>query len=159
MEIWDAYDGRGEKIEDVKLVRGEPIPDGMFHLVCDILVKHADGTYLLMQRDPRKTHGGMWEASAGGSALAGESALEAAKRELREETGVDGVELKEAGRHIDAHTKSIYVAFTCVTDRDKDDITLQEYETVAYKWVSGAELLGMSPDELLSTKIQKYVEI
>ncbi len=40
-----------------------------YHLVCDIIVRHSDGTYLLMQRGYRKPYGGMWEASAGGSAL------------------------------------------------------------------------------------------
>lgn len=41
-----------------------------------------------MQRDHRKHLGGMWEASAGGSALQGEKPLECAQRELFEETGV-----------------------------------------------------------------------
>ena len=57
------------------LIRGEAIPDGFYHLVSDIIVKHVDGTYLLMQRDIRKNYGGMWEATAGGSALKGEGPL------------------------------------------------------------------------------------
>ena len=44
--------------------------------------------YLLMQRDLRKHHGGEWKVSAGGSALQGENGLEAAIRELKEETGI-----------------------------------------------------------------------
>ena len=54
------------------------IPDGFYHLVCEIIVKHTDGTYLLMQRDLNKHYGGMWEATAGGSAVAGENPLECA---------------------------------------------------------------------------------
>ena len=42
------------KIDNVTLVRGENIPDGMYHLVGEIIVKHKDGTYLLMQRDYKK---------------------------------------------------------------------------------------------------------
>ena len=41
-----------------------------------------------MQRDFRKHLGGKWELTAGGSALQGETALECASRELREETGI-----------------------------------------------------------------------
>ena len=80
MERWDAYDRNFRKVEGVTLIRGEPIPEGLCHLVCDVLVRHCDGTYLLMQRDRRKHYGGMWEATAGGSALQNETPMECAVR-------------------------------------------------------------------------------
>ena len=85
MELWDAYDGEFRRIQGVSLVRGEPIPAGIYHLVCEVLVRHTDGSYLLMRRDPRKHHGGLWESTAGGSALQGEAPLDCARRELRTE--------------------------------------------------------------------------
>ena len=88
MELWDAYDKDFRKIQGITLIRGEAIPEGIFHLVCDVIVRHADGSYLLMQRDKRKHFGGMWEATAGGSAIQNESPLECAARELQEETGI-----------------------------------------------------------------------
>lgn len=33
MELWDAYDTNLNKIKYKTLVRGEAIPDGMYHLV------------------------------------------------------------------------------------------------------------------------------
>ena len=143
MEIWDAYDKDLNRIEGKTLVRGEEstFPDDVFHLVCEILVKHKDGTFLLMQRDPQKAYGSLWEASAGGSALKGESPLEAAKRELKEETGIVSNELTEVGRVVSPETHSIYVDFFCETDCDKDSILLQEGETVAYQWAERDELL------------------
>lgn len=51
MEIWDAYNSFFTKIEGKTLIRGETIPDGMFHLVVAVLVRHTDGSYLLMKRD------------------------------------------------------------------------------------------------------------
>ncbi|EFM29673.1 hypothetical protein HMPREF9352_1049 [Streptococcus gallolyticus subsp. gallolyticus TX20005] len=69
MELWDAYDAHLNVIEGQILVRVEKIPCGVYHLVSEVIVKHSDGTYLLTQRDPRKNLGGMWEATAGGSAL------------------------------------------------------------------------------------------
>ena len=69
VELWDAYDAQMNKIEDVVLVRGEPIQSGIYHIVCEIMVEHVDGTYLLMKRDLNKHFGGMWELTAGGSAL------------------------------------------------------------------------------------------
>ena len=88
MELWDAYDKDFRKIQGITLIRGEAIPEGTFHLVCDVIVRHTDGSYLLMQRDKRKHFGGMWEATAGGSAIQNESPLECAARELQEETGI-----------------------------------------------------------------------
>ena len=100
IEIWDAYDKYFNIIDGVQLVRGEEIDEGIYHLVCDIIVRHTDGTYLLMQRDFKKHFGGMWELTAGGSALAGETPFECAIRELREETGIISSDLKEIKRNI-----------------------------------------------------------
>lgn len=75
MELWDAYDEKFNKINGMVLERGNALPDGIYHMVCDIAVKHIDGTYLLMQRDWGKHFGGMWELTAGGSALLGETAV------------------------------------------------------------------------------------
>lgn len=58
-EIWDAYDKQFHKIENTKLIRGQNIPAGMYHMVGEIIVKHKDGTFLLMQRDFNKHLGGM----------------------------------------------------------------------------------------------------
>lgn len=158
MELWDAYNEHFEKIENKTLVRGEKIPEGLFHLVCDIIVRHIDGTYLLMQRDYRKHYGGMWEATAGGSALKGETPLECAKRELKEETGIIASNLIEVGKVTEEHHRSIYVEYLCVTNWNKDNITLQDGETIAYKWVSKDELINMKKSELVTERMQKFIE-
>lgn len=155
MELWDAYNKDFEKVNGTTLIRGEMIPNGLYHLVCDVLVKQTDGTFLLMQRDPRKHFGGMWEATAGGSALLGESPLECAKRELAEETGIISSQLTKVGTVISKDT--IYVEFLCITDWNKNDITLQDGETVAYRWVSREVLLHMKKDELVTERMQKFI--
>lgn len=156
MELWDAYDRDGHKVQGVTLIRGEKIPNGFLHLVCDIIVRHADGSYLLMQRDPRKHFGGLWEATAGGSALRNETALECAIRELREETGIQSDTLTEVGRVVTQDT--IYVEFLCVTNCEKNAVTLQAGETVAYRWVSRDELVTMKKTELVTERMQRYIE-
>lgn len=158
MEIWDAYNSDFEKIEGKQLVRGESIPEGLFHLACDILVKHTDGTYLIMQRDLRKSYGGMWEATAGGSALKGETPLESAIRELREETGIVVSELTEVGRVVDNQKRTVYVEYLCITDWYKENVTLQERETIAFKWVSRDELINMKNNQLLTERMQNFID-
>lgn len=156
MEIWDAYDKEFRKIPHLLLIRGEAIPEGVFHLVCDIIVRHEDGSYLLMQRDKRKHFGGMWEATAGGSALQNESSYECAVRELREETGIVSDNLTEVGR-VRSHD-TIYVEYLCITKCKKDCIALQEGETIDYKWVSKSELVSMKKSELVTERMQTFID-
>ena len=158
MEIWDAYDAKLNKIDETSLIRGEEIPDGMFHLCCEITVRHKDGTYLLMQRDERKHFGGMWEATAGGSALQGEDPMTCAQRELLEETGISSDELVEIGRILHHGHKTYYVDYLCVTDIDKNSVVLQDGETSAYKWVTASELRKMSRDELATQRQISFIE-
>ena len=156
MEVWDAYDKDLVKIDGVTLIRGETIPEGIFHLVCDIIVRHADGSWLLMQRDGRKPFGGMWEATAGGSALKGESPAQCAARELREETGIAPDSLKELGRVRTRDT--VYVEYLCVTNCKKDSVRLQEGETAAWQWVSSSALVSMPESELVTHRIQRFID-
>lgn len=156
MELWDAYDSRLNKVDDITLVRGEVIPDGLYHLVSEIIVKHKDGTYLLMQRDFAKHLGGKWEATAGGSALLGETPIVCAKRELYEETGIRAESITEIGVMVHDIHKTYYVEFLCVTDCDKDSIKLQKGETISYRWVTEEELLEMNCDTLATTRIQEF---
>lgn len=155
MEIWDGYliDGT---LANHDLVRGEPIPEGMYHLVSEILVRHADGDYLLMQRDLRKEGWpGCYEATAGGSALKGEDAPACARRELREETGITANSLIEIGRHVSRET--IYHQYLCVTDCDKASVTLQEGETMSYKWIGEKEFITfVNSGEMIASQKERY---
>ena len=158
MELWDAYDAHLNVIKGQTLVRGKKIPKGVYHLVSEVIVRHQDGAYLLTQRDSRKNLGGMWEATAGGSALQGESPLECVKRELREETGILTDDFVEVGRVLHQRHQTYYVNYLCHTDVDKDSIVLQEGETSAYKWVTTEELRQMSREELATQRIQNFIE-
>lgn len=152
-ELWDAYDRDFNKIEGVTLKRGEPFAEGVYHLCCEIIVKHTDGTYLLMQRDLRKPFGGMWEITAGGCAQMGEDPLSAAIRELKEETGVDAENIKEIKRIFTESEHSHTYQYLCITDCPKDSVTLQEGETIAYRWVKRDTVLKIADKEISSLKL------
>jgi len=139
MEIWDAYKEDGS-LAGSDLIRGNPIPLGLYHLVCEVLVQHIDGSYLLMQRDFNKNgYPGMFEATAGGSALKGETPESGAIRELCEETGIVTKSLSSIYRFISKDT--IYCGFLCISDCDKSSIILQKGETISYLWLHKNEFL------------------
>lgn len=155
MEIWDGYLENGE-LAGCELVRGEPIPQGLYHLVSDVLVRHTDGDYLLMRRDPEKpNHGGAFESTAGGSALKGEDDISCAKRELFEETGITADDLERIGRYVSGN--AIYCLFLCVTDQDKSSVRLQEGETVSYKWLSEKDFIAfVNSGEMIGAQRERY---
>lgn len=142
MERWDAYDARGRYTGET-LVRGEDIPNGRYHMVCEALVRHADGDYLLMRRHPKKqAYPGYLEATAGGSALCGEDALACMRRELQEETGIIGATLTLLAQSRDDDENALFFSYLAVTDCPKESIVLQEGETVDYVWMSEQEFVA-----------------
>lgn len=150
MELWDAYKEDGT-IAGCNLVRGQAIPKGLFHLVSEVIVRHEDGMFLLMQRDIKKpNYPGLYEASAGGSALAGESPYAAAIRELKEETGIEATELDQIYKFISRDT--IYYGYLCKTNCDKDSIKFQQGETISYLWLTKEEFFEFIESD-------KYVQI
>ena len=51
MEIWDLYDEQGRKTgETWERSRAMEIPEGRYHIVCDILIRHKDGEFLLSRQ-------------------------------------------------------------------------------------------------------------
>ena len=147
MEVWDAYDRQGVKA-GTDLIRGEEIGEGLYHLVCEVVVRHVDGDYLLLQRDFRKeAYPGFEEIGAGGSALKGETPLQGALRELREESGIQAGELREIYRVVNDKSHSIHHGYLCETDAPKDSVVLQEGETISYRWISKKELVDFFNSE------------
>ena len=84
--------------------------------------------------------------------IQGESPLECAIRELREETGIVCSDLKELKRVVHDGHHSLFVEYLCVTKCDKNSIVLQEGETVDYKWVNREDILKMGEDTLASSR-------
>ncbi|MBR4443241.1 MAG: NUDIX domain-containing protein, partial [Clostridia bacterium] len=101
MEYWDLYDENLRPLGRTHR-RGEPMEPGTYHIGVDVWVINARGEILLTLRAPEKEDlPNEWENTCG-SALAGETAVEAAMRELREETGIlaGPDELQEFARRV-----------------------------------------------------------
>jgi len=87
VELWDVLDHNREKTGKI-IRRGDPFQPGEYHLVVFAFLKNLKGEFLISKRAPTKMFPNHWDFPAG-SALSGETSLEAVKREVREEVGLD----------------------------------------------------------------------
>lgn len=140
MELWDAYTRDGIKT-NIKVQKGSKMPEGLFHIIVETLVKHEDGTYLVMQRDFSKAeYPGKYEGSAGGSVISGETKIEGAIREVAEETGLIIARVFPTYYFVYEHSGAInqgYIAYI----KGPKDITYLKGETINHKWLTLDELM------------------
>ncbi|MFD2831243.1 NUDIX hydrolase [Corticicoccus populi] len=137
MEIWDAYDSNGKK-QSMELLRGESIPPGSYHLVSEVVILNKGTHYLAMQRDTRKTYPGLYEISAGGSVLKGETSREGAVREAGEETGIHIEDMELKYITVSEAQQTIYHCYKADVDVEKEAVQLQDGETMGYQWIERA---------------------
>lgn len=149
-ELWDLYDIDRRPLNRT-IQRGEALPEGTYHLAVGIAVFNTKGDILLTQRAQVKSqYPSCWEIP-GGCAQAGETSLEAACRELREETGIvvqpgELVPLLREllpGAHLDM--------FAVTKDVPLSQLALQPGETTAAQWLPFGEWLGRVGDGLYLT--------
>ena len=134
MEYNDIYD-KNRKLTGRTHLRGTPWQKGEYGLVACVWVHDGHGHLLLTKRAPEKSFPGTWENS-GGAVQAGETSLQAIKRELFEETGIqasDGeFELIDSGMDGNTHFDYYCLKRNCPIEK----IVLLPGETVDVMWAS-----------------------
>lgn len=135
MEKWNLYNEERQPLNRTHN-RPEPMTMGEYHVVVSIWTVNSQNEILTTLRHPQKDkYPNFWENTAG-SVLAGETSKQGAVRELFEETGikVNEEELYFLG------TKKEKTAFVDVymvrKDVKREELVMQEGETVDAKWVS-----------------------
>ena len=88
MELWDLYD-KDKNLTGKTHQRGTWIEDGYYHLAVHVWIKNKEGKYLISRRDKTREAYPLMLECPGGSVLAGETSLEGAIRETKEEVGID----------------------------------------------------------------------
>lgn len=86
-ERWDLYNR--DMILVRSMLRGQPIPPGLYHPTVEVIPTDGHGHFLVTQRAPGKREALTYEFTAG-SVLSRETNAQAAIRELHEETGIPG---------------------------------------------------------------------
>lgn len=140
MEYIDIYNEKKQKTGAVK-PRRAGLDKGEFALVVHICVINSEGKMLIQQRSPdKKIYAGVWDLSAGGFVMSGETAGQAAKRELEEELGVS-----DCGAMQYLFTEPFRQIFDDMflvrLDRSAEDFRLQKEEVSCVRWASLDEIL------------------
>ncbi|MDR0272182.1 MAG: histidine phosphatase family protein [Clostridiales bacterium] len=142
-ELWDILDenrcltGRTIRRGDADKMK----PDE-YKLTVFIWILTSDGKLLITQRAPNKGSPGMWE-NTGGSAVAGDSSLTAAVKEVKEETGLT-LQPENGKIIVTGKLKNVFFdVWLFKQDIDLKDIVLQEGETTGAKLVSFSEIETM----------------
>lgn len=147
-EIWDLYNSKKQPTGRTML-RGEEIPAGCYHLAVHIWPVNHKGEFLIQKRAATvQWKPNIW-AVTGGSAVAGEDALTAAMRELREELGYHArkEEMKELACL--KRSNSFCSVYAVSIDRPAEDFVLQSEEVSEVRWCSAAKISRMVGEGVL----------
>ena len=159
MEMWDLYD-RHRILTGEIIARGQPLPEGRYHMVVHVVVFDGAGRMLIQQRQPFKEGWpNLWDVTVGGSALAGESSTQAAEREVLEEIGLP-LDLADACPVLtifyDGGFDDVYIV---IKEVDLAALTLQPEEVQAVRWANEEEVLCMLEEGEFIPYHRSYLEL
>jgi 8-oxo-dGTP pyrophosphatase MutT (NUDIX family) len=141
MEYFDLYDEHMNKL-DKTMLRGGSNNEGEYHLVVHIWIRNKKGQYLIQQRNKQEDVVPYQWAITGGAVLAGETSIEGAIRETKEEIGIDVLpeELQRIKRYFIKHQQSNYITDLYLVQKDIDlnhcVLDKKEVRAVDYKTMS-----------------------
>jgi len=146
MEMWDLYDYQRQKTGET-MMRGDPVPQGRYHLTVRVCIFNRAGQMLIQQRQPFKDGWpNRWDLTVGGCVAAGETSQTAGQREVLEEIGCQ-VDLTGMTPAITLTTKSIFNDnYILIREIDPAELKLQPEEVQAAKWATKEEIFQMIDD-------------
>jgi isopentenyldiphosphate isomerase len=135
MELFEVFDKAGNPTGEI-LERGYIHSRGLWHRTVHVWIHREPSEILLQKRAPGKdSHPGCWDVSAAGHVEAGETPLQSAVREMREELGLEVV--PEDLRFVDRTRRTLISEEGAFIDREHTFVYLYGY--------TGIET-GLSPD-------------
>ena len=158
MEQWNLYDKQRNLLPDLH-IRGNQIPEGMFHLVVHICVFNELGQMLICQRtDDREVWPSYWDVSAAGSVLINESSAQAAHRETFEEIGLNH-DFEQEQVYITVHGKDWFSDWYLIDADSTQSFTAQKEEVQDIRWASLSEIQMMKKEGIFIPYHEGFLEM
>lgn len=168
-EFWDVYDADGNLISDRVKERGKhDLAPDEYHLVVFAWIINDKNEFIISRRQKGRIFAGKWECT-GGCALAGDTSISAAIREVKEELGLtllpeDGELFKRYRREYPSWARAICDVWVFRKNFELSDMKLQSEEVSEAKFVSADELLEIFGSgsykkryEYLPALVKKYI--
>ncbi|MCR4580050.1 MAG: GNAT family N-acetyltransferase [Treponema sp.] len=135
-EVVDVYDNQ-KRITGKTILRSDFFENnGLLRLVIHVCIFNSQGQMLIQQRSScKKTGADMWDFSASGQVLSGESSQNGASREVKEELGLN-VQINQAPVFTKVFFNSYNDYFVIWKDFDISSIKLQKEEVQKVMWAT-----------------------
>ncbi|MCD8914327.1 NUDIX domain-containing protein [Staphylococcus simulans] len=143
-EMLDLYDQYRQALKGQVVERGHQLPEGTYHLVVHVCVFNQKGEMLIQQRkQDKKLWPGLWDFSAAGAVMQGETSNQAAQREVKEELNLDLDFTLMRPQLAMTYTAGFDDIYLIQGDIDETDITIEPEEVEAIRFVNRETLLNM----------------
>ena len=141
MELWDVYDVNRIKKQGRVHERGVPMSAGDYRVAVHVCIFDRAGRMLIQRRTPTKSsYPYLWDITAGGSSIAGESSAEAIRRELFEELGID-IDFSDIRPKLTVNfSEGFNDIYTVIRDVDISALKLQTEEVCEARYATREEI-------------------
>ena len=126
------------------MVRGTPVPEGLYHLVVHIWIRNRRGDFLIQKRSPLVDNWKNIWFMTGGSVKAGDGSRDTVRREAEEEMGLT-LDMDGARFIFRVPRDGEYLTDVYLFERELDPATLclQKEEVSEVRWASAEEIQHM----------------
>lgn len=163
MEIWDVYD-HNRNLTGKKVLRGDPnnLKEGEYGLVVHVAIFNSEGEMLIQKRQSsRDRFPNLWDISAGGHSIAGETSQEAIAREASEELGYTKHDFLNDRPYMTINYIDGFGDVYIVIDDELDinDLRLQKEEVQSVTWANREEVLQLIEEGKFIPYCSGFIEL